>query len=200
VAAVKPALYDALSMDAGRQQPFGSTAEWLADRYRRAGFKSDRQAGERVGVERTTLRAYVDGLKVPPDDIVIRLAEYFGDDPDEMLALAARTRRRGRRTEVSLEAGAIAQIAELITGRIADEVAERVLERLAGGGVHQEMETVLQRAGVEDSSTLDERIPVLFSGVIWEELTEAEKAGVIALAKRLMGRPQGRMGRRRRQE
>jgi hypothetical protein len=36
----------------------------------------------------------------------------------------------------------------------------------------------------------------MFSGVIWEELTPEEKAGVVALAKRLMGRPQGKMGRR----
>lgn len=95
-----------------------------------------------------------------------------------------------------------AQLEEIVTRAIAhatDAVTERVVERLhevLGVDQPEEVATVLQRAGIGDPATLDDRIPVMFSGVIWEELTEEEKRGVISLVKRLMGRPHGRMGKR----
>ena len=86
--------------------------------------------------------------------------------------------------------------AAAMADQIADAVTDRLVERFHDVLTRPNPVTVLQPIEVEEDVTLDDRIPVMFSGVVWDELTDEEKRGVIALVKRLMGRPQGKMGRR----
>lgn len=71
-------------------QQFASVAEWLTARAKR--YKSTRNAAAELKVDRGALAHYTDGVKVPPDDIVLRLAQHFGDDVPTMLALAQQSR------------------------------------------------------------------------------------------------------------
>jgi transcriptional regulator with XRE-family HTH domain len=168
--------------------------EWLAAQLAERDW-GVAEAAAHIGVSHSMVSRYLSGKALPERRGLRAIAATFGVGREALEAMvdADRPPPKSPIPPPFLDA-----FAEQLADRLADEVAERLLERLTAGS--EEMETVLQRAGVEDSSTLDDRIPVLFSGVVWEELTDAEKAGVIALAKRLMGRPQGRMGRRRRQE
>lgn len=164
--------------------------DWLRGQL---GARTQGQMAEYVGVSSSTVSRWLQGKSAPEPRNIRKLAAYLKVDREEV----ERRLPDDEMAATAIPPAFLSAFADQLAARISDEVADRVIERLTTGAGSEEMETVLQRAGVGDAGTLDDRIPVLFSGVIWEELTDAEKAGVIALAKRLMGRSQGKMGRRR---
>lgn len=127
------------------------------------------------------------------------IAAFFGVPVETVGDLLPKPWEKPARSSVR-QTGVPLEVVEEVARLAAEQAAERVLAQvrdLLGPAPEDEMATILQRAGIDDPDKVDDRLPVLFSGVIWEELTDSEKAGVIALAKRLMGRPSGKMGRRR---
>lgn len=125
---------------------FTTTSEWLRVRHKEHKFKSHRNAGTTIGVDRVVYGDYLDGVKVPPDELVSRLADYYGDDEEAMLALARRSRRARRRPAIDRVAAsaalddhvemldlAMAILAELkaqiVAGRITHVEARGMLDR-----------------------------------------------------------------------
>lgn len=175
----------------------GEFADWLRQAISERGL-SQNAVAERSGVGKGAISEMLGPTaRLPGREVQERLATFLGSDPVDVRALVERDRLAKNADRLVADAEA-RQLPSLVD-QIADRVTERVVERLEtlfspSGG--EEVETMLQRAGITDPTTLDDRLPVLFHGVVWDELTDQEKAGVIALAKRLMGRPRGRMGRR----
>lgn len=189
--------------------------EWFDHELTDRGW-GDREAGRRIGINHVTVGGIRNGsTRQPSLEVVTKIAATLEHDVPTLRRWLAEQAGADQVTPEPATAAASTAAPEMVIGdaamhqvemlieraveRATETLTERVVERL-----HEvltpinaeEMSTALQRAGITDAETLDDRIPVMFSGVIWEELTDAEKAGVIALAKRLMGRPAGRMGRR----
>lgn len=150
------------------EYPYAETplARWL---WERMAGRTLRQVARDSGVGAPLLSTYLHNQAVPSTRTIVRLARFFGVEPGEITRLIPDTRTD---TDGAIPLAAVEQLIE--------RAVDRALEaRLA-------IDTVPQPTGVTEADRL-----VLFRGTVWEQLTAAERAGVLALVRRLGMRGDG---------
>lgn len=63
-------------------------AKYLEGVKIKLGIKSDRQLAFMIGLTQPSMCSIMSGKTIPTDDIVLKIAEIAGDDPEKILLLA----------------------------------------------------------------------------------------------------------------